>query len=254
MTSPTQALASTLARDWILEVNTGTSAAPAWTRVRGLSSVAPIFEGALQDDSDIDSEGYASQIATGLAHRVEGGGKRKGENTSGFADDPGQNFLRQKGRKVGYDNIIEARVYRRDELPDAYQSEYAVQWTDTAASDVNALQEFSFTLQGRGKPQEISKPTSETVWDVAVTGSPTDGTFTLSVGGQTTTGIAYDATSSAVQSALEALSTVGAGNATVTGSAGSYNVTLASGGTLTADGSSLTGGTTPDVTVTAANP
>lgn len=78
MTAPTQSLSSTLARDWILEVLIGSD----WTRVRGLTSVSPIFEGALQDDSDIDSEGYASEIATGLSYRIEGGGKRKGENTA----------------------------------------------------------------------------------------------------------------------------------------------------------------------------
>ncbi|NKU27228.1 hypothetical protein GS886_26295 [Rhodococcus hoagii] len=66
--------------------------------------------------------GYASSIVTGLAFRIEGSGKRKGEQTTGFVDDPGQSFLRQKGRKTGADNIISARIYRRDDLPDAYQA------------------------------------------------------------------------------------------------------------------------------------
>lgn len=55
-----------------------------------------------------------------------------------------------------------------------------------------------------------------------------------------------------VKSALEALSTVGAGNATVTGSAGGpYSVALVTAGvaTVSADGSGLTGGTSPGVTV-----
>ncbi|WP_280389313.1 hypothetical protein [Nocardia wallacei] len=76
---------------------------------------------------------------------------------------------------------------------------------------------------------------------VTITGSPTGGTFTLTVDGQTTTGIAYNAAASAVQSALEALSTVGTGNATVTGSAGGpYSVLLKSGGSLSGSGASLT--------------
>lgn len=79
---------------------------------------------------------------------------------------------------------------------------------------------------------------------VTVTGSPTGGTFTLTYKGQTTAGIAYNAAASAVQSALTALSTVGAGNATVTG-AGPYTVafvgTLAQDTTLlTASGAALT--------------
>jgi len=55
---------------------------------------------------------------------------------------------------------------------------------------------------------------------VTIGGSPTGGTFTLSFKGQTTAGIAYDAAAAAVQSALEALSTIGSGNVSVSGSAG----------------------------------
>ncbi|GAA1891859.1 hypothetical protein [Williamsia serinedens] len=92
-------------------------------------------------------------------------------------------------------------------------------------------------------------PATPTTKTVTITGSPTGGTFTLSVGGQTTSALPNNATASAVDTALEALSTVGTGNATVTGSAGGpYSVTLANGGTLTAT-SSLTGGTNPGVTV-----
>lgn len=78
-------------------------------------------------------------------------------------------------------------------------------------------------------------------------GAATGGTFTLTYKSQTTTGIAYNATSSAVQSALTALSSIGAGNVTVTGAAPTWTVTMA--GTLandatvmTGSGTSLTGG------------
>lgn len=89
-----------------------------------------------------------------------------------------------------------------------------------------------------------------------VTGSPTGGTFTLSFDGATTGAIAYNAAASAVQSALEALPNVTAGDVTVTGSAGGpYTVTFSGnlGGTnvaaMTASGASLTGGTSPGVTI-----
>lgn len=90
---------------------------------------------------------------------------------------------------------------------------------------------------------------------VTITGSPTGGTFTLTFGGQTTTGIAYNATTSAVQTALQALSSIGSGNATVTGSAGAWVVLFAGAKapgyqTLMTATSSLTGGTNPAVTVT----
>lgn len=80
-------------------------------------------------------------------------------------------------------------------------------------------------------------------------GAASAGTFTLTYKGQTTSAIAYNATASAVQTALQALSTVGAGNATVTGNtSGPYTVqftgTLANDTTaLTGNGTGLTGGT-----------
>lgn len=98
------------------------------------------------------------------------------------------------------------------------------------------------------------------VQTVTVTGTPTGGTFTLSYGGQTTSALAYNAAASAVQTALLALSTIGAGNATVSGGAGGpYTVTFV--GDLAGENvnaitaaASLTGGTTPGVTVVTATP
>jgi hypothetical protein len=97
------------------------------------------------------------------------------------------------------------------------------------------------------------------VQTVTITGSPTGGTFTLTLGGQTTPALAYNATASAVQSALEALSTIGAGNVTVTLAGSVYTCSFQ--GTkaffdmaqMTAT-SSLTGGTSPAVTIATTTP
>lgn len=90
------------------------------------------------------------------------------------------------------------------------------------------------------------------VQTVTITGSPTGGSFTLTYAGQTTGAIAYNAAATAVQSALRALSNMPESGVSVTGSAGGpYTVTFADGANvaqMTAT-SSLTGGTTPDVTV-----
>lgn len=71
-------------------------------------------------------------------------------------------------------------------------------------------------------------------WTSVVTGSA--GTQTYTVGGVSTSALAYNVTPSALDTALEALSTVGAGNATVGGTAGNYTVSLALGGVLSAVG------------------
>lgn len=97
-------------------------------------------------------------------------------------------------------------------------------------------------------------PTNETQ-TVTVTGSPTGGTFTLTFSGQTTAAIAYNATAATVQSALEALSNIAPGDVTVTGAAGGPYTVVFGGAYLSDDvtqmtaTASLTGGTTPGVTV-----
>lgn len=97
-------------------------------------------------------------------------------------------------------------------------------------------------------------PASE-VQTVTITGTPTGGTFTLTFMGQTTAGIAYNAAASAVASALVALSSIGAGNVAVTGSAGTYTVTFQAAlantplPLLTGSAASLTGGTSPAVVI-----
>lgn len=97
--------------------------------------------------------------------------------------------------------------------------------------------------------------TSE-VQTATITGAPGGGTFTLTLNGETTGNIAFDATADTVRAALEALPSVSAGDVTVTGAAGGpYTITF--GGTLagtnvaamTASGAGLTGGTTPGVTI-----
>ena len=99
--------------------------------------------------------------------------------------------------------------------------------------------------------------TDDETQTVTITGSPTGGTFTLTYDGETTAAIAYNAASSAVQAALEALDNLDSGDVTVGGSAGGpYTVTfhesLGNVAELTAD-DSLTGGSSPAVAVATTN-
>lgn len=93
---------------------------------------------------------------------------------------------------------------------------------------------------------------------ITITGSPTGGTFTLTYAGQTTSAIAYNANAATIQAALEALSTIGAGNVNVTGS-GPFTVEFINDladeniAAMTADGSSLTGGSSPAVAIAEAS-
>ena len=94
------------------------------------------------------------------------------------------------------------------------------------------------------------------VQTVTVTGSPTGGTFTLTFGANTTSTIAFNASAATVQAALVALASVGAGNASVTGSnGGPWTVEFISGkgnasqSLITRAANSLTGGSSPDAVI-----
>lgn len=92
---------------------------------------------------------------------------------------------------------------------------------------------------------------------VTITGSPTGGTFTLTFGSKTTGNIAFDATAADVQAALEALESIGEDNVICTGGPLPTEIDVyfigelasQSQALITADSTSLSGGTDPTVTV-----
>jgi hypothetical protein len=106
-----------------------------------------------------------------------------------------------------------------------------------------------------GIPNGATGASVTTVQTVSLMGSPTGGTFTLTYNGSTTSAIAYNASAATVQTAITALSSVGSGNAAVSGS-GPWTVTFLNtsgvGVPLMTATSSLTGGTSPYVSVTGA--
>nr|WSZ21139.1 hypothetical protein OH837_49315 [Streptomyces canus] len=132
--------------------------------------------------------------------------------------------------------------------------------TDNEAAQINVkfvitdLPQFNQTVPAAG---------TDEVQTVTITGTPTGGTYTLTFSGQTTSGIAYDATAGAVQTALVALSNIAPGDVVCAGGPHPGTpVTVTFGGAydgvdvpqMTASGASLTGGTSPAVTVSTTTP
>jgi len=95
----------------------------------------------------------------------------------------------------------------------------------------------------------VGRPAASEVQVITLTSTPTGGTFPLSFSGQTTSAIAWNASAATVDTALEALANIGAGNLSVTGSAGGpWTVTFAGAlantnvAQMTGDSTNLTGG------------
>ena len=130
--------------------------------------------------------------------------------------------------------------------------------TSVALSWTDIVQATSFVVQKSIDGLTFANVAAGTnaVLTATMGGTPTGGTFTLTYGGQTTVPLAYNATAVAVQNALWALSSIGNDNVAVTGSAGGpwvitfvnalANSTVT---TMTATNTSLTGGSSPAVTI-----
>ena len=127
---------------------------------------------------------------------------------------------------------------------------------------IRKITSASMFVAPAGAPLPVTLTTGgvRAVQTIAITGTPTSGTFTLTLNAQTTAPIAYNATAATVQTALGTLSKVNPGDVACTGGplpgtavvvtfGGQYSVVA----TMTAVGT-FTGGTTPAITVTATTP
>jgi hypothetical protein len=163
------ALRSLLAKDWALEVDTRASGAtePQWTRVNGLTSLSETTDDNTEDDGDFDSDGWGSTVVTQRTWSIEAEGRRKRTDATEFTPDAGQEAIRRAGRVVGFDANIVVRWYRRDGSPDAYQGVATVSGF-TKGGAVTDLEPMNFTLNGQGRPAEITNPAAEVPGAVAV--------------------------------------------------------------------------------------
>ena len=115
--------------------------------VRGIQEITPpAVEKNLEDDSDLDSGGWGSQIGTGAEYTLEGTAKRP---RRGGADDPGQEILKAAGRGVGVEGFVWWRLTSKTDgsgdmgLADASFTEQGGSRTDLTLAE--------FTLTGRGR-------------------------------------------------------------------------------------------------------
>lgn len=141
-----------------VQVNTGTTQAPVWTFINGLTNFEPKFDPKLEDDSDISSNGWESQAVAGNAFSVDFEGLVKGADAgSTFTADPGMQRLVAASQETGSDAHVHVRYWRTDELDEAFEFRAAVK-ASLKGGKPNELQKFSGNLTGRGKPTAIEKP------------------------------------------------------------------------------------------------
>lgn len=153
------AVRSLLAKDWQVDVDTASNPlAPTWVQIKGLKSMTESINETEQDDSDMDSGGYGSDLVTQRKVVLALTSARKQVVGGSFTDDPGQAFVRAAGRLVGYPASIYIRYYRKDGAPDAYTGEVHVTGVGGGGGSVTDLESFSPSFKFHGQPTAITNP------------------------------------------------------------------------------------------------
>ncbi|MEU6979568.1 hypothetical protein [Streptomyces sp. NPDC046371] len=245
-----------------------TIASPAYIPTRGelgtatkLTKAVAAVEGFQLENSPIDTPDLESKFTS----KIEGE-DTAADSTLTFYEDDTDDALETALAKGTSGFVI---ILRKGDVPasnsmDVYPVTVASKSSAITVDNESAKWMAKFVITDT-PALNLAVPAAGTdeVQSIAITGTPTGGTFTLTFSGQTTAGIAFNAAASAVQSALEALSNVNPGDVVCAGGPlpGSA-VTVTFGGQydgqnvaqMTASGTGLTGGTTPAVAVTTTTP
>ncbi|WUI02109.1 IPT/TIG domain-containing protein [Spirillospora sp. NBC_00431] len=155
-TTGTEQLRSTLARKWKLDINTGTVESPVWTPVRAIGELKPNIESNMEDDSDYDSDGWASETKTQMKWSLETKVLRKVGVTSENYD-PGQEALRAAADQFGSPGTPQVRWYDRDGGPEAYSGFASVSW-EPEGGEAKDLDTVTIKMSGQGKRTTITNP------------------------------------------------------------------------------------------------
>lgn len=155
-----------LARDWWVDVNTGSFASPNWVPVNGWQELKPTFNPTTQDSSDYDSSGYKDSAVTAIEWGLTGKLGRKSVALTPNTYDPGQEVLRLAALQLGTGNRVDIRFYETpggiggsasNPRVEAYRGFVNVQW-EPDGGGMEALNTVSVTLGGKGQRTSITHP------------------------------------------------------------------------------------------------
>lgn len=201
-TTKVQLGAATTVRKWYLDVNTGTTSAPVWTGVFGITKFQPALKPTLVDTSDFDSGGDMSSTVTARQWSVVFGIERKSQSSVPTSYDPGQEFLRNLAENIGLSNSVQVRWYEMEPggpRVEAYQGTVSVEWSPDGGA-MSAADSVTVTLTGQGKRTIITHPdtvaTVPTVYTLSPATGPAAGGTLVTIKGASfagTTGVKFGA-------------------------------------------------------------
>lgn len=147
---------SALARKYAIDINTGTTLAPVWTRVGGVTEFNDPLNPNLEDDSDYDTA-WGSKTKTQLTWQAVLKVVRRHNPDDPTDYDSGQEAFRAKSTLFGGDGVAEIRWYDRDGGPEAYQGMGEVTY-QRAGGASTVLDFVTITVDGKGERSDIDNP------------------------------------------------------------------------------------------------
>jgi hypothetical protein len=169
--------AATTVRKWQIDVNVGTTAAPSWTGVFGVTSFKPNLSPTWKDTSDFDSGGDMSSTATARAWGVELKVERKTNASDPTTYDPGQEVLRLLAENLGVTNSVQVRWYEMEPggpRVEAYTGTVGVEWSPDGG-DMSTTDGVSIKLVGQGRRTIITHPATVAIVPVVFSFTPITG-------------------------------------------------------------------------------
>lgn len=101
-----------IARNLRPEMNTGTSASPTWTEIKGITEISPSHEGNNTNTTGFDSEGQAQHLVTQRSKSLSLSGFQVYDTSDGTKD-PGQEAILDADAEIGQDAAIDFRLVHR---------------------------------------------------------------------------------------------------------------------------------------------
>lgn len=130
--------------------------AATWLQVRAVSGLKPTLDNTMEDDSDMDSDGWLSKTKTAMGWALELDLLRK-VGISSNAYDPGQEIIRVAGESFGTAGVVHVRWYDRNGGPEAYEGYASVDWAPEGGKTTD-LDKAKATLNGNGARLPITNP------------------------------------------------------------------------------------------------
>lgn len=113
-----------LARNWKIEVNTGTEALPTWTKVGGINTFTLSNDKEDADTTDFESAGFAEHMVAGRSNEISFEGFFL-EDATGVRD-TGQEFVETKAEEVGPASIVALRITSPGGKAKQYKGSFSV--------------------------------------------------------------------------------------------------------------------------------